>query len=151
MAAGQLLAEEAARNAAVAPRWIAEPVALTAEEAAVSLEAEMFRTFATTPAAVPATTTGSEMEGVGVTGVSAIAAAIENRLASMDSAASDKAAGERSAASAKTDVETPAVSNALPSVADATIQEQAAPETQSKTRSKQRKKILRRKPPRKHL
>ncbi len=44
-AAGQLLAEEAARNAFSQPRWIAEPVALTPEEASASLEAEMFGKF----------------------------------------------------------------------------------------------------------
>jgi len=44
VAAGQLLAEEAARCAAAEPRWVAEAVALTPEEAAISLEAEMFGT-----------------------------------------------------------------------------------------------------------
>jgi len=140
VAAGQLLAEEAARNASAASRWIAEPVALTAEEAAISLEAEMFRTFATTPAAVSEASSGSEMETAGVTGVSAIAAAIENRLASMDSVASDKASNEGDSvdASAKADAETsaakaseqvtPAASSATPPAVDATVQEQSAPE-----------------------
>jgi len=50
-AAGQLLAEEAARNAASQPRWIAEPVALTLEEASISLEAEMFGKFVADAAA----------------------------------------------------------------------------------------------------
>lgn len=45
VAAGYLLAEEAARHAASEPRWIAEPVALTTEEASISLEAEMFGKF----------------------------------------------------------------------------------------------------------
>ena len=84
VAAGQLLAEEAARAAAAAPRWVAEPVALSPEEAAISLEAEMFRTFA----ARPATTPGGETDPVRVTGVSAIAAAVENRLAMAGLAAS---------------------------------------------------------------
>lgn len=44
VAAGRMLAEEAARGSA-APRWVAEAVALTPEEASMSLEAEMFRTF----------------------------------------------------------------------------------------------------------
>lgn len=44
-AAGQLLAEQAARNASSQPRWIAEPVALTPAEASISLEAEMFGKF----------------------------------------------------------------------------------------------------------
>jgi CheY-like chemotaxis protein len=77
VAAGQLLAEEAARNAAGGPRWIAEPVALSLEEASISLEAEMFRTFATAPAIIP----GREPAVGRITGVSAITAAVENRLA----------------------------------------------------------------------
>ena len=93
VAAGQLLAEEAARNAPAAPRWVAEPVALSAEEAAISLEAEMFRTFAATPAAAP----GGEIEPSRITGVSAIAAAVENRLAAAEMAASAKALAEQGA------------------------------------------------------
>ena len=61
VAAGQLLAEEAARNAAAGPRWVAEPVALSPEEAAMSLEAEMFRTFATTPIATTPIAATSEV------------------------------------------------------------------------------------------
>ncbi len=95
VAAGQLLAEEAAHNAAVAPRWVAEPVALNAEEAAISLEAEMFRTFAAMPATMSATMSassyGAELESVRSIGVSAIAAAVENRLAEAGLAASSKA------------------------------------------------------------
>jgi CheY-like chemotaxis protein len=72
VAAGQLLAEEAARNASAGPRWMAQPVALSSEEAALSLEAEMLHAFATMPAS-------------GAAGVSVISAAVENRLASMDS------------------------------------------------------------------
>ncbi len=74
VAAGQLLAEEAARNASAGPRWMAQPVVLSSEEAALSLEAEMLHAFAMPTAAVEA----------GATGVSAIAAAVENRLASRD-------------------------------------------------------------------
>ena len=85
VAAGQLLAEEAARNAAAGPRWMAEAVALSPEEAAISLEAEMFRTFAAEPAAtstaISTTTPGSEIELTQLTGVSAVAAVVENRLA----------------------------------------------------------------------
>ena len=44
VAAGQMLAEEAAR-AAASPRWVAEAVALTQEESSMSLEEEMFRSF----------------------------------------------------------------------------------------------------------
>ena len=46
VAAGAILAEEAARSAAGAPRWVAETVAVSPEEAALSLEAEMFRKLA---------------------------------------------------------------------------------------------------------
>ena len=84
VAAGQLLAEEAARNAAAGPRWVAEPVALSPEESAISLEAEMFRTFAAMPAGMPAT--GDAMEAVRITGVSAIAAAVESTLAAAEAA-----------------------------------------------------------------
>jgi CheY-like chemotaxis protein len=96
VAAGQLLAEEAARNAA-GPRWIAEPVMLSPEEAAISLEAEMFRTFATMPATMPAAapaselTSGGETEAVRITGASAITAAVENRLKEAEMSASVKA------------------------------------------------------------
>jgi CheY-like chemotaxis protein len=90
VSAGQLLKEEAACNAAAGPRWVAEPVALTMEEAAISLEAEMFSTFAATFAAA----SGGEIESPGITGVSAIAAAVENRLAEAELAASAKALSE---------------------------------------------------------
>ncbi|MGD0792148.1 MAG: response regulator [Terriglobales bacterium] len=93
VAAGQLLAEEAVRNAATGPRWVAEPVGLSPEEAAISLEAEMFRTFAATFAAP----SGGEIESVETTGVSAIAAAVENRLAEAELAASAKALSEQEA------------------------------------------------------
>jgi len=92
-AAGQVPAEEAARNAAAGPRWIAEPVALTSEESAVSLEAEMFSTFAATFAAA----SGSESESARITGVSAITAAVESRLAAAELAASAKALSEQEA------------------------------------------------------
>ena len=83
VAAGQLLAEEAARFALAAPRWIAEPVAMSPEEAATSLEAEMFRTFGT----MPASRSGVDGQGEQVTAVSAIAATGENRLAEAEMAA----------------------------------------------------------------
>ncbi|MGO9404955.1 MAG: response regulator [Terriglobales bacterium] len=73
LAAGQVSPEEAAGG----PRWVAEPVALSSEEAAISLEAEMFRTFAAKPAATPV----EEIEPARISGVQAIAAAVENRLA----------------------------------------------------------------------
>jgi CheY-like chemotaxis protein len=78
-AAGQLLAEEALRNAASGPRWIARPVALSPEEASISLETEMFRAFMIVP---PAAFTS--LEPSRMTGVSAITAAVENRLAAAE-------------------------------------------------------------------
>ncbi|MBI1740228.1 MAG: response regulator [Candidatus Koribacter versatilis] len=48
--AGAALAEELSRGTGGGSRWVAEAVALSPEEASVSLEAEMFRTFATAPA-----------------------------------------------------------------------------------------------------
>jgi CheY-like chemotaxis protein len=101
VAAGQLLAEEAARNAAAGPRWIAEAIALSPEEAAISLEDEMFRTFA----AAPAGNLAMEPEAGRVTGVSAIAAAVENRLAEAGLGFSAPTLPERA------DAEAPAVEN----------------------------------------
>ncbi len=146
VAAGQLLAEEAVRNGAAGPRWVAEPVALSPEEAAISLEAEMFSTFAGTFAAP----SGGEIESVGITGVSAIAAAVENRLAEAEVAASAKAVSEQEAehgsaehgsyehASENTAAETSvveapaevvaAVSNAASPVVDGIEPEKMAPE-----------------------
>ena len=81
VAAGQRLVEEAARNATADPQWVAEPVTLSTEEAAISLEEEMFRTFAAMPAEMPAAATGGELELARVPRVEAIAAAVESRLA----------------------------------------------------------------------
>jgi CheY-like chemotaxis protein len=71
---------------AAGPRWMAEPVTLSSEEAAISLEAEMFCSFTATPSA--------EIGPVRSNGVSAIAAAVENRLAEVEMVASTKAAAE---------------------------------------------------------
>jgi CheY-like chemotaxis protein len=99
VAAGQLLAEEVARNAAAGPHWVAESVALSPEEAVISLEAEMFRTFAATAATTPAATASSapipQRESGRITGVSAIAAAVENRLAEAEMAASARVLTEQ--------------------------------------------------------
>ncbi len=120
----------------VPSRWIAESVALTSEESAISLEAEMFSTFGATFAAA----SGSEIESAGITGVSAIAAAVENRLAEAELAASAKAlsdqeAERRSAETAAGEasvVETPAevvaVSNAASPVVDGIEPEKITPE-----------------------
>jgi hypothetical protein len=89
----QLLAEEVACNTSGGPRWIAESVGLSAEEETTSLEAEMFRTFATSAPAnggAPATLAGGELDPERVTGVSAIAAAVENRLAAAGMAVDSK-------------------------------------------------------------
>ncbi|HEX9112559.1 MAG TPA: response regulator [Terriglobales bacterium] len=56
VAAGAALAEQAARNASEAPRWVAAAVAVSPEEAALSLETEMFRTLAGTTAGDSAAT-----------------------------------------------------------------------------------------------
>src|ERR1019366_7933490 len=149
MAAGQLLAEEAAQIAAFGPRWVAEPVVLSPEEAAISLEAEMFRTFgtmpATMPATIPAAAPGGEIEPVRIPSVSAIAAAVENRLAEAGLAATSTSWAERGAerrssehGSETTAAETPAVeapgevmtaaSNAASSLVDESAAEKIAPE-----------------------
>jgi twitching motility two-component system response regulator PilH len=79
--------KELSHRAADGPRWVAEPVALSPEEAAISLEAEMFRTFAVLPGTAPV----DALEPVAITGVSAIEAAVENRLAAADLIAAAKA------------------------------------------------------------
>ena len=153
MAAGQLLAEEAAQIAAFGPRWVAEPVVLSPEEAAISLEAEMFRTFgtmpATMPATIPAAAPGGEIEPVRIPSVSAIAAAVENRLAEAGLAATSTSWAERGAerrssehGSETTAAETPAVeapgevmtaaSNAASSLVDERAAEKIAPEIEAK-------------------
>ena len=93
--AGQLLSAAAARHASGATRWVAEPVAMNPEEAGVSLEAEMFRAFAVMPATtMPATmplssveTSASETDTARSAEASAIAAAVERRLAAAEIAA----------------------------------------------------------------
>ena len=152
MAAGQLLAEEAAQIAASGPRWVAEPVVLSPEEAAISLEAEMFRTFGTMPATqpvtqfatIPAAAPGGEIEPVRIPSVSAIAAAVENRLAEAGLAATSTSWAERGAerrssehGSETTAAETPAVeapgegmtaaSSAASSLVDGSAAEKIAP------------------------
>ena len=89
----QLLAEAADCKTYDGPRWIAEAVGLSAEEATNSLEAEMFRTFATSAPAngsAAATLTGGQLEPERITGVSAIAAAVESRLAAAGMAIKSK-------------------------------------------------------------
>jgi CheY-like chemotaxis protein len=86
----QLLSDEVTGNSSSGPssggpRWVADAVALSAEEAAMSLEAEMFRTFATLPtttdASGPAIPSSGELAPERIIGVSAIAAAVESRMA----------------------------------------------------------------------
>lgn len=126
VAAGQLLAEEAAHSAAAAPRWVAEPVALSPEEAAMSLEAEMFRTFAAMPATMPASSSGAEEESVRITSVSAIAAAVENRLAEAGLAASSKALEDGPERSSETTAQEAAAKEA-PAEAMAAVSKPASP------------------------
>lgn len=62
--AGAALVEELSRGTGGGSRWVAEAVALSPEESSVSLEAEMFRTFATAPASgVSASGNGSPAVG----------------------------------------------------------------------------------------
>src|ERR1700686_4175028 len=86
----QLLSDEVTGNSSSGPssggpRWVADAVALSAEEAGMSLEAEMFRTFASMPATTdasgPATQSSGELAPERIIGVSAIAAAVESRMA----------------------------------------------------------------------
>ena len=129
VAVGQLLAEEAARNAAASPRWVAEPVALSSEEAAISLETEMFRTFATMPAAA----SGGEIEAVRINEVSAITAAVENRLAEAELAARVKAE-KAEALAAEAPVEAMAtVSSAANPVVDGLVREVAPEKIEAET------------------
>jgi len=67
--------------------WTAEAVGLTAEEAAMSLEAEMFRTFATAAA-------GESADAPAADRVSMITAAVENRLAEADLPTADVTTAE---------------------------------------------------------
>ena len=127
IAAGQLLAEEALRNAASGPRWVAQSVALSPEEASISLEAEMFRAFMTAPPQSLA-----PLESARMTGVSAIEAAVENRLAAAGLAtakASSDLAQEQApsarlseAASADASAEVTAISTAASSLAEVSEQ-----------------------------
>lgn len=99
----EFLADEAPRYAPSGSQWMAEAVALSPEEAAISLEAEMFGTPAAKSAATSEamseamsdTTSGGEIEPERVTVVSAIAAAVENRLAEAEVEASAKALAEQ--------------------------------------------------------
>ena len=97
-------------------RWVAEPATLSAEEAALSLEAEMFRTFIATPSATAAVTPGAEIEPVRITGVSAIAAAVENRLAEVEMAAGPKDLAEPSVVEAPAEGMASVSKPAIPSV-----------------------------------
>ena len=128
VASGAVSAEESARDVGVGPRWIAEPVALTSEESAISLEAEMFSTFASTFAAV----SGGEIGSAGVTTVSAIAAAVENKLTEADEHSPSEHGSETVPTEASV-VEAPGevvatASNAASPVVDGIAPEKIAPE-----------------------
>jgi len=124
VAAGQMLAEEVAHNLAATPRWVAEPVALSPDEAAISLEAEMFRTFAAVPASLGASSSAPEFESARITSVSAIAAAVENRLAEAGLAASSQALADGPESCAETTAKEAAAqeapAEAVPEVSNAT-------------------------------
>jgi CheY-like chemotaxis protein len=117
--AREFLADEAPRYAPSGSQWMAEAVALSPEEAAISLEAEMFGTPVAKSAAMSKamteamseTASGGEIEPERVTVVSAIAAAVENRLAEAEVEASAKALAEqgRESAAETSDEENPAV------------------------------------------
>jgi hypothetical protein len=89
-ASGKESTERESRQGGAAPRWVAEPVALGPEEAAISLEAEMFRTFAASPATEPT----DAVESVRMSGVAAIEAAVESTLAAAEMIASAEALPE---------------------------------------------------------
>ena len=110
--ASAMPAEQAAHDAAGSPRWVAEPVELSPEEKTISLEAEMFRTFAAMPANLPVSSPSAGLDSAPNTSVSAIASAIESRLAEAGLAASSKGL----AADAENCSDTTAVSNAASSV-----------------------------------
>ncbi len=129
--AREFLADEAPRHAPSGSQWMAEAVALSPVEAAISLEAEMFGTMAAKSAAMSEamsqanseTASGGEIEPERVTVVSAIAAAVENRLAEAEVEASARALAEqgRESAAETSDEENPgevlaAVSNAANSL-----------------------------------
>ncbi len=97
-----LSAESGARDAAAAPRWVADPVPLSPEEASISLEAEMFRTFAAMPATIPASSSSAEPESAPIANASAIAAAVEHRLANAGLADNSKALADRAESGSET-------------------------------------------------
>jgi len=104
VAAGAELAERAAQNASQGPRWVAAAVTVSPEEAALSLEAEMFRTLANPSAqanasAAPGATAAMSPAPVesGVTAEVTTWASPETRAAVPD-AASEVAAKEPEAA-----------------------------------------------------
>ncbi len=145
VAAGQAPPEEAVGGTAAGARWVAEPVTLSSEEAAISLEAEMFSTFTAKPTATPV----EESEPVRITGVQAIVAAVENRLAEAGIAATtglpEQEAGHGSAGhgsadqgSAETSVaEAPA--EVMAAVPNAEIRSREGSSRRSKKRAKQRR------------
>ena len=122
-AAGQMLAEEAARNASAGPRWIAQAVALSPEEAAMSLEAEMFRTFAAKSTA--------GVEAAVIDRVSMITAAVESRLAEASLIPAVTAGAGGSSSEAKPAAEAPLATQATSEVeqkASASTNAEVAPE-----------------------
>ena len=134
VAAGQMLAEEAARTAGPNARWVAEAVALTQEESSMSLEEEMFRSFAPQQA-----TTGLAEESAArseaTTGASAAGAAVSEATRDAEIAAStaqheereseSKPAGEMAVASAAGELESVDKVPEVPTASD--VGEESAP------------------------
>ena len=89
-------AAHASGEASNGSRWMAEAIGLTPEEAAISLEAEMFQTFATAPA-------GEVHTAPEISGASLITAAVESRLAERAETASEAVPKAMAAVAAATE------------------------------------------------
>jgi CheY-like chemotaxis protein len=101
-------AAHASSDASNGSRWMAEAIGLTPEEAAISLEAEMFRTFATAPA--------SEVHAAPeISGASLITAAVESRLAERTETASEAVPKAMAAVAAATESGTSQENSTQPS------------------------------------
>jgi CheY-like chemotaxis protein len=92
--------EHASGDASNGSRWMAEAIGLTPEEAAISLEAEMFLTFATAPA-------GEVHTASEISGASLITAAVESRLAERTESVSEAVPKAMAAVAAATESGTP--------------------------------------------
>lgn len=91
-----VVSDHASGDAPSGSRWMAEAIGLTPEEAAISLEAEMFLTFATAPA-------GEVHTAPEISGASLIAAAVESRLAERTESVSEAVPKAMAAVAAATE------------------------------------------------